>query len=76
MPENEAEDIPYAERLRQKNIQTRPSGWTSATRDEVAEGATPEGGRFKAVRDTAGHIVTEETTPSGKQRKHVTINLA
>ncbi len=45
------------------------------TRDQVAEGRTPDGGRFKAVRDQAGHIVTEETTSSGRQRKHVTINL-
>ncbi|MER7361947.1 hypothetical protein [Nonomuraea wenchangensis] len=48
---------------------------THLTRDEVVEGRTPEGGRFKAVRDQAGHIVTEETTPSGRQRKHVTIHL-
>ena len=75
MPETPDDDIPYAEKLRRKGVQTRPSGWTNATRDEVAEGSTPDGGRFKATRDTFGHIVTEETTPSGHQRKHVTINL-
>lgn len=48
---------------------------THLTRDQVAEWRTEDGGRFKAVRDQAGHIVTEETAPSGRQRKHVTINL-
>ncbi|MFI7691793.1 hypothetical protein ACIBQ6_22180 [Nonomuraea sp. NPDC049655] len=76
MPETTPDDdLSYAERMRRKGVQTRTAGWSHATRDEVAEGRTEEGGRFKAVRDTAGHIVTEETTPSGRQRKHVTINL-
>ncbi|MEV6036040.1 hypothetical protein AB0L65_33135 [Nonomuraea sp. NPDC052116] len=75
MPETPEEDLSYAERLRRKGVQTRPSGWSHATRDETVEGSTDDGGRFKATRDTAGHIVTEETTASGRQRKHVTINL-
>lgn len=76
MPDSSDDDIPYAERLRRKGVQTRPSGWSNATRDEVVEGRTEEGGTFKATRDTAGNVVTEETTPEGRQRKHVAINLA
>ncbi|MEV0382427.1 hypothetical protein [Nonomuraea sp. NPDC050643] len=48
---------------------------TYLTRDQVVEGRTPDGGRFKAVRDQGGNVVTEETTPSGRQRKHVAIHL-
>ena len=48
---------------------------TWATQDQVVEGRTEEGGRFKAVRDQAGHHVIEETRPSGEQRQHVQINL-
>jgi hypothetical protein len=69
------ERLTYAERLRAKGVQVRPSGWTWGTRDQVAEWRTDDGARFKAVRDQGGHIVTEETTPSGRQRKHVAINL-
>lgn len=48
---------------------------THVTRDQVVEWRTDDGARFKATRDQGGHIVTEETTASGRQRKHVTINL-
>lgn len=48
---------------------------THLTRDQVAEWRTEDGARFKATRDSGGHIVTEETTPQGRERKHVTINL-
>jgi hypothetical protein len=48
---------------------------TWRTRDQVTEGRTGEGGRYKAVLDQAGNRVTEETTPKGSQRKHVHINL-
>lgn len=48
---------------------------THATRDQVEEGRTEEGGRYKAVRDQNGHHVIEETRPSGEQRQHVQINL-
>jgi hypothetical protein len=75
MPEDSAADISYGEKLRRKGIQVRTSGWSWRTRDQVAEGRTDEGGRFKTVRDQAGHEVTEETTPTGRQRRHVHINL-
>jgi len=48
---------------------------TWRTRDQVEEGRTPDGGRYKRVVDQAGHVVTEETTPSGRERRHVRINL-
>ncbi len=48
---------------------------TWRTRDQVDEGRTPEGGRYKATTDGNGHTVTEETTPKGQQRKHVKIRL-
>lgn len=48
---------------------------TWVTRDQVVEGRTEEGSRFKQVTDQLGHQVTEETTASGRQRKHVRINL-
>lgn len=48
---------------------------THLTRDQVAEWKAEDGSRFKAVRDGGGHIVTEETTAKGEQRKHVAINL-
>lgn len=75
MPETPDEDIPYAEKLRRKNVQVRPSGWTAATRDQVDEGRTEDGGRYKHTTDQLGHEVTEETTPVGRERKHVQINL-
>lgn len=69
------ERLTYAERLRAKGVQVRPSGWTSATRDQVDEGRTDDGGRYKHTTDQLGHEVTEETTPVGRERKHVRINL-
>ncbi|MEU3162893.1 hypothetical protein [Streptosporangium sp. NPDC006930] len=48
---------------------------TWRTRDQIDEGRTPEGGKYKATTDGNGHTVTEETTPSGHQRKHVKIRI-
>ena len=48
---------------------------TYATRDQVVEGRTPEGGRFKRTTDQAGHETTQETTPDGHEKQHVRINL-
>lgn len=48
---------------------------TWATRDQVVEGSTPDGGRFKTVIDQAGHETTQETTPDGREKQHVRINL-
>lgn len=48
---------------------------TWATRDQVAEGRTPDGGRFKRVRSQAGHDSIYETTPDGRERKHAHIHL-
>ncbi|MEV8637800.1 hypothetical protein AB0395_39750 [Streptosporangium sp. NPDC051023] len=50
-------------------------GRTWVTRDQVSEGRTEDGGRFKTVRDQRGHDVTQETTPVGRERQHVRINL-
>lgn len=75
MPEDSESDIPYGEKLRRKGVQVRASGWSNATRNVVDEGRTEQGGRFKKVTDQMGHEVTEETTPDGRERKHVRINL-
>lgn len=48
---------------------------TWRTRDQVVEGRTADGGRFKAVRDQLGHVVTRETTQDGRERQHVHISM-
>lgn len=48
---------------------------TWATKDQVAEGRTDDGGRYKQVTDQLGHRVTERTDAQGRQRRDVTINL-
>lgn len=48
---------------------------TWATRDQVQEGRTEDGGRWQRRRDQLGHDVTRETTPRGQERQHVRINL-
>lgn len=48
---------------------------TWATRDQVVEGRTPDGGRYKRVRSQAGHDSIFETTPDGRERKHAHIHL-
>lgn len=48
---------------------------TCATRDQVVEGRTEDGGRYKRVRDQLGNDVTERTDARGRQRKDVNINL-
>ncbi|MFI6595003.1 hypothetical protein ACIBHX_02075 [Nonomuraea sp. NPDC050536] len=48
---------------------------TWATRDQVDEGHTREGGRYKTTTDQAGHQVSQETTSDGRERQHVRINL-
>ena len=48
---------------------------TWATRDQVAEGRTESGERFKRPTDQLGHQVTERTDVRGKQRKDVNIRL-
>lgn len=65
----------YGEWLRSKGIQVRPQGWSYVTRDQVRTGRTDDGGRFKKTRDQLGHVVTQETTPDGRERQHVHINL-
>lgn len=65
----------YRDWLLGKGIQTRPQGWTHATHDQIRTGRTDDGGRYKAVRDQLGHVVTQETTPDGRERQHVRINL-
>jgi hypothetical protein len=74
MPETPDDGLPYAERLRRKGVQVRPSGWT-ATRDQVSEWRAEDGSRFKKVTDQAGHETTQETTPDGHEKQHVRINL-
>ena len=48
---------------------------TWVTCDQVTEGRTEEGGRFKRVRDQLGNDVTERTDARGRQHKDVNINL-
>ncbi len=51
--------LTYAEWLRDKNLQTRPTGWTNATRDVVHEGVDSAGQRFKVTRDQLGNDVKQ-----------------
>ncbi|MER6575834.1 hypothetical protein [Nonomuraea sp. NPDC001023] len=72
MPEGDpSEDITYAEKLRRKGIQVRPSGWTWNTRDQVLEDSPTR----KTVRDQAGNDVTERTDDKGGYHRDVQINL-
>ncbi|MEU8151792.1 hypothetical protein [Nonomuraea sp. NPDC048901] len=48
---------------------------TSATRDQVQEWRGEDGSRFKKVTDQAGHETTQETSPDGREKQHVRINL-
>ena len=48
---------------------------TWVTRDQVAEGRTEDGERFKQVTDQNGHQVTERSDARGRQRKDVKIIL-
>ena len=68
-------DGPYAEWLKNKGVQALAQGWTEATRDQVTEGRTEDGGRFKRTRDQLGNDITERTDARGRQRKDVNINL-
>lgn len=70
----EPEDIPYGEKLRRKGIQVR-SGWSWQTRDQVKEWRADDGRRFKKTTDQAGHETTQETTPDGREKQHVRVNL-
>jgi hypothetical protein len=66
-------DGPYGDWLKSKNVRRMPS--THATRDQVAEGETPRGGRFKRVTDQLGNEGTQRTEPGGSEHQDVTINL-
>ncbi len=48
---------------------------TWQTRDQVTEGVTEAGERFKRTTDQLGHQVTERTDARGRQRRDVRINL-
>lgn len=48
---------------------------TWRTRDQVVEGDTPDGGKFKRTTDQLGNDVTQETTKDGRFRQHVRINI-
>ncbi|MFN2636915.1 MAG: hypothetical protein ABR585_07815 [Gemmatimonadaceae bacterium] len=58
-----------------RTVEVTVGGRTFATKDQVVEGRTPEGGQFKVIRDQAGHDTSYETTPDGRERKHVHLNL-
>ncbi|GGK61174.1 hypothetical protein Sme01_02800 [Sphaerisporangium melleum] len=66
-------DGPYGDWLKAKGV--RQMNRTHATQDQVTEGRTENGGRYKAVRDQLGHVVTQRTEPDGRERQDVTINL-
>jgi hypothetical protein len=48
---------------------------TWRTRDQVKEGRTETGERYKRVTDQLGHEVTERTDSRGGQHRDVRINL-
>jgi hypothetical protein len=48
---------------------------TWATKDQVREGRTEDGSRYKTTTDQLGNRVTERTDGRGRQRKDVNIIL-
>ncbi|MGW4663174.1 hypothetical protein [Streptosporangium sandarakinum] len=77
MPWNPSSGQTFGEWMRGEDgrtVEVIPGG-RQVTRDRVTEGRTAEGGRFKVVRDQAGHDTSYETTADGRERKHVHINL-
>lgn len=82
MPHNPEVDGPFGEWMRggaplgegrTADVVTGDRTWR--TRDQVTEGRTEDGGRFQRRRDQLGNDVTRETTPRGRERQHVRINL-
>ena len=49
---------------------------TWLTRDQVREERREDGSRIQRLQTQQGHVVTRETTPDGRERQHVRINLA
>ena len=49
----------YGAYLRGKRIQTRPRGWTHATRDQVSEYVGKDGRRVKDTTDQLGNRVVQ-----------------
>lgn len=66
-------DGPYGDWLRSKNV--AQTSRTHATKDQVTEGPTRDGGRYKRVKDQLGHEVTQRTERDGSEHQDVTINL-
>jgi len=52
----------YAEWLRDKSVQTRPDGWTNATRDQRREYVGKDGHRVKDTTDQLGNRVVQHGT--------------
>jgi len=52
----------YAEWLRDKSPQTRPQGWSHATRDQRREYVGKDGHRVKDVTDQLGNRVIQHGT--------------
>ena len=50
---------PYGEWLRAKGVQTRPNGWTHATRDQPREYVGKDGRRVKDTTDQLGNRVIQ-----------------
>lgn len=48
---------------------------TFLTADQVREGTRDDGTRFQHRMDQRGHEVIRETSPDGRERQHVRINL-
>jgi hypothetical protein len=61
---------PYGDWLKSKGVQTRPTGWTHATHDQVREGVGKDGRRFKSTRDQLGNDVVQH----GSDQQSVRIN--
>jgi hypothetical protein len=63
--------LTYAEWLRDKSPQIRPTGWTHATHDQVLDGYDADGKRTKTVLDQLGNEVHQY----GKDQQDVRINI-
>lgn len=78
MPWDPDSGITFGEYMRNgdgRTLEHIQGGQSWVTKDQIVEGRTDEGGRFQTRRDQLGHDVTVETTPDGREQRHVRINL-
>jgi hypothetical protein len=82
MPHNPATDGSFGEWMRGgaplgqgRTVDVITDEPTWVTRDQVTEERREDGARVQRIRGQLGHVITRETTPDGRERQHVRINL-